>query len=180
MKSDLLALGVFQNEVQPCSDVGRVQRRVFLDRRGEHPPGIYALPVLFQNGQERRRQADRADRGLRLGLGDQESILFCTVDLFGNLQLSVFKVQVIPLEGQQFSPAQAGGQLQQKQLEVSLRLGLDQKPLDLLTGQHLHLPGLLGRQLAADGWIHADQALQHRSFQGGPAVGVAPTNHSVR
>ena len=112
METNLLTLGVFQNEVQPCSDVGRVQRGVLLDRRGEHPPGVYALPVLFQNVQKRRRQADRADGGSRFGLGDQKTVLLCPVDLLGDLQLSRFQIQVIPLEGQQFSPPQAGGQLQ--------------------------------------------------------------------
>ena len=71
VETNLLTLGVFQNEVQPRSDVGRVQRRVLLHRRGEHPPGVYALSVLFQNVQKRWRQADRADGGLRLGLRDQ-------------------------------------------------------------------------------------------------------------
>ncbi len=53
METNLLTLGMFQNEVQPCSDVGRGQRRVRLHRRGEHPPGVYAFPVLFQNVQKR-------------------------------------------------------------------------------------------------------------------------------
>ena len=179
MKSDLLALGMFQNEVQPRSDVGRVQRRALLDRRWEHPPGVYALLVLFQNGQERRRQTDCADGGLRFGLGDQEPVLLCSVDLLGDLQLSSFQVQVIPLESQQFSLPQASGQLQQEQLEVPLRLGLDQKPLDLLTGQHLHFAGFLGRQFAADGGIHTDQSLLHRLLQRGPAVHMAGPHHAV-
>lgn len=111
MEPDLFALGVFQNEFQPGPDVSWVQRGVFLDWRGKHPAGVYALLVRFQKGQERRWQADRADGGSRLGLGDQESVLLCAVDLLGDLQLSRFQIQVILLQGQQLSPPQAGGQL---------------------------------------------------------------------
>jgi hypothetical protein len=57
---------------------------------------------------------------------------------------------------------------------------LNQKPLDLLTGQHLHFAGFFGRQFTADGGIHTDQALLHCLLQRGPAVGVASTDHSVR
>ena len=83
------------------------------------------------------------------------------------------------MQGQQFSPPQAGGQVQQEQLEVPLRLCVDQKPLDLLTGEHLHLPCFLGRQLASDGGVHADQPLLHCLLQSGPAVHVAGPHHAV-
>ena len=85
VETNLLTLGVFQDEVQPRSDVSRVQRGILFDRRGEHPPGVYALLVLVQNVQERRRQADRADGGLCFGLGDQEPVLLYPVDLLGDL-----------------------------------------------------------------------------------------------
>ena len=45
--------------------------------------------------------------------------------------------------------------------------------------QHLHLPRLLGRQLAADGRVHTDQPILHRLLQCGAAGGVTHTHHSV-
>ena len=43
------------------------------------------------------------------------------------------EVQVIPPEGQDLPPAQAGGQFQQEQLEAAVLLGLDQQALDLFS-----------------------------------------------
>ena len=50
------------------------------------------------------------------------------------------------------SPAQAGGQLQQEQLEAVVLFGLDQQALDLLSCQYLHL---------SFGWVAG--ALQERA-----------------
>ena len=46
-------------------------------------------------------------------------------------------------------------------------------------GEHLHLPCLLRRQLAADGGIHTDQPLSLRLLQRDPTGGVAGTHHAV-
>ena len=51
--------------------------------------------------------------------------------------------------------------------------------MKFLPRQHLHLPRLLGRQLAADGWVHTDQPILHRLLQCGAAGGVTHTHHSV-
>lgn len=51
--------------------------------------------------------------------------------------------------------------------------------MKFLPRQHLHLPRLLGRQLAADGRVHTDQPILHRLLQCGAAGGVAHTHHSV-
>ena len=51
--------------------------------------------------------------------------------------------------------------------------------MKFLPRQHLHLPCLLGRQLAADGRVHTDQPILHRLLQCGAAGGVAHTHHSV-
>ena len=47
-------------------------------------------------------------------------------------------------------------------------------------GEHLHLPRLLRRQLAADGGIHADQPLGLRLLQRDPAGGVTGAYHAIR
>ena len=65
-------------------------------------------------------------------------------------------------------------------LDKAVQEGLiQQKPLHLLTGQHLHLPGFLGRQLAADGGILLNQPLLHRLVQCGSTGGVAATHSPV-
>ena len=51
--------------------------------------------------------------------------------------------------------------------------------MKFLPRQHLHLPRLLRRQLAADGWVHTDQPILHRLLQCGAAGGVTHTHHSV-
>ena len=51
--------------------------------------------------------------------------------------------------------------------------------MKFLPRQHLHLPCLLGRQLAADGRVHTDQPILHRLLQCGAAGGVTHTHHSV-
>ena len=83
------------------------------------------------------------------------------------------------MERHQLPTPQAGGKVQEKQLIVALRLSLDEKPLQFLPVQHLHLPRLLGRQLTADGGIGANQPLLHRLFQRGAAGGVAHSDHSI-
>ena len=113
-----------------------------------------------------------------LGWEIRESVLLCTVDLFGAIQLSVSKVQVIPLESQQFSPGAGRLVPPAGTARSTPRLWPGSETADLLTGQHLHLPGFLRRRLAADGWIHADQP-SAPLFQGGPAVHVAGPHHAV-
>ena len=46
-------------------------------------------------------------------------------------------------------------------------------------GEHLHLPRLLRRQLAANGRVDTNQSLGLRLFQRDPAGGVAGTHHAV-
>ena len=84
------------------------------------------------------------------------------------------------MQSKQFSPAQSRGQVQQEQFEVSVRLGLHEKPLEFLAGQHLHLPAPLWRQFAADCRVGPDQVLLHRLVQGCPAFGVAHPHHPIR
>ena len=83
------------------------------------------------------------------------------------------------MQRHQLTPAQAGGQVQKEDLVVALELRLNEESLQLFSCQHLHLPRLLGRQLAADGRVHTDQPILHRLLQCGAAGGVAHTHHSV-
>ena len=103
----------------------------------------------------------------------------CLIDLFGHRQGSGLQIKVGPLQSQQLSPAKAGGQVQQEQFEVPVRLGLDEKPLELLAGQYLHLPAPLGRDLTAHRRVGPDQVLLHRLVQSRPAFGVSHPHHAV-
>ena len=171
---------VFQDELEPLADSAGVDRTVLLHRGREHPAGVHGLPVCLQDIQHRRRQDDGAGGRLCLGLRDQQAILCGAIDLLGDTQFPGFQLQVLPLEGQQFAPPQPGGQLQKEEFKVSLRLGLNQKPLDLLAAQYLHFLCLLGRQLTADGRVGLDQPFVFRPLQRRSAAGVATPYHAVR
>ena len=82
------------------------------------------------------------------------------------------EIQVIPLEGQDLAPAQAGGQLQKEQLVAAILLGLDQQPLDLLWGQNLHFPALDRRKFTAVRWVAEEQLFLHGPVQSGVESGV--------
>ena len=101
------------------------------------------------------------------------------VDLLVHIQHAGFEVQVVPLQRHELASAQAGCQVQKEDLVVALELRLNEKPLQFLPRQYLHLPCLLRRQLAADGRVHTDQPILHRLLQCGAAGGVTHTHHSV-
>ena len=97
-----------------------------------------------------------------------------------NMELAGAQIQIVPLQRAELTAPHAGRQLQQHHLVEAVLLRLDQKPLHLLVGEHLHLPRLLRRQLAADGGIHADQPLGLRLLQRDPAGGVTGAYHAIR
>ena len=82
------------------------------------------------------------------------------------------EVEVIPLEGTDLAPAQPSGELQQKELEAAILFGLDQQTLDLLRGQHLHFPGLGGREAAAVRRVAEEELFRNRFVQRGMKGGV--------
>ena len=98
------------------------------------------------------------------GWGDYQLTTY-PVDLLSHLECPGFKIQVIPLKGADLTPAQACGQFRQEQLEVPLRLGLDQKPLDFLRYQDLHFSGLGRGKLATSRRISEDQVFLHSFVQ---------------
>ena len=132
----------------------------------------------MQHRHHSRRQNDLSDGVLRLGRADLE-LAPHIVDLLVHIQHAGFEVQVIPLQRHELASAQAGGQVQKEDFVVALELRLNEEPLKFLPRQYLHLPRLLGRQLAADGRVHTDQPILHRLLQRGAAGGVTHTHHSV-
>ena len=178
MEADMLTSGVFQNAVEPFQHgVGRYGH-ILLHRGREHPAGMHRFLILPQDLHHRRRQDDLPDRVLRLRLAELQ-LSPHPVDLSAHIQHAGFKIQIIPLERHDLAPAQAGGKIQKEDLIASLCLGLDEKPLDLLTVQHLHLPRFLGRQFTAEGRIGADKPLLHRLLQRRTAGGMARSHHTV-
>ena len=178
MESHMLASCVLQNELQSAPHHARCNGTVLLHRRREHPAGIHRLFVLPQHCHHRGRQDDLSDGVFRLGRADLK-LAPHIVDLLVHIQHAGFEVQVVPLQRHELAPAQAGGQVQKEDFVVALELRLNEEPLQFLPRQHLHLPRLLGRQLAADGGVHTDQPILHRLLQCGAAGGVTHTHHSV-
>ena len=148
MEAHLFAAGPLQDCLQPLSNCGRISGRVLADRRGEHPFGGHGFFVLFENVQNRRGKNDAPVGGFGLGRRDHQLSLD-PMDLALYPKLPGAEVEVAPLEGADLAPAQAGGELQQKQFKATVLFGLDQQTLDLLRGQHLHLPGFGGWEAAA-------------------------------
>ena len=109
VKADVLAVCPVQNLGQLLPDGGRVQWGVLLFRRGEHPPGTDDLPVVSQDTQNGGRQDDAPTRALRLRGGDHKFSAH-PLDLPLDPKCSCAEIQIIPLEGQDLAPAQAGGE----------------------------------------------------------------------
>ena len=174
----MLAFGAFQNELEPLAHRAGGHGAVLLHWRGEHPPGVHRFSILLQHRHHRARQRQLADGGVGFRCAELQLALHI-VNLLVHTQYAGLEVQVVPLERHQLASAQAGSQVQKEQLIVALRLGLNEKPLELLPVQHLHLPRLLGRQLAADGGVGADQPLLHGLFQRGAAGGVTHAHHPI-
>ena len=87
------------------------------------------------------------------------------VDLLVHIQHTGFEVQVIPLQRHEFASAQAGGQVQKEDFIVAFKLRLNEESLQLFSCQHLHLPRLLRRQLAANGRVQPDQPVLYSFLQ---------------
>lgn len=178
MESHMLASCVLQNELQSAPHHAGRNGAVLLHRGREHPARVYRLFILPQHLHHSRRQDDLADRVLCFWRADLK-LAPHIVDLLVHIQHTGFEVQVVPLQRHQLTPAQAGGQVQKEDLVVALELRLNEKPLQFLPRQYLHLPCLFRRQLAADGRVHTDQPILHRLLQCGAAGGVTHTHHSV-
>jgi len=83
------------------------------------------------------------------------------------------------LQRQQLAAPQACRQIQQEQFIVTLGLRLNEKPLQFIPRQHLHLARLFGRQLAALGGIGADKSILYSPLERRAAGRVAHPHHAV-
>ena len=89
------------------------------------------------------------------------------------------EIEIIPLERQEFTSPQAGGDLQQEQLIAAVLLGLNQQTLDLVRSKHLHFPGLGGRKPATVCGVVGNQLLGDRHLQRGAECGVVAPHRLV-
>ena len=178
MKSDTLAVCPLQYRLKPPSCHAGRDRSIRLHRGRKHPAGIHLFAVFPQHGQHRRWQHQLSDRRLGFGRDDLQFAVY-RVRLLVDGQHAGFKVQIPPLKRYQFASAQAGAEIQQEQLVIPVRLRLNEKFLQFLPIQHLHLLCLFRRQLTADGGVCTEQVIPHGPFQGGAADRVAHPHHAV-
>ena len=178
MKSDTLAVCPLQYRLKPPSRHAGCDRSVRLHRGRKHPAGVHLFAVFPQHGQHRRRQHQLSDRCLGFGRDDLQFAVY-RVRLLVDGQHAGFKVQIPPLKRYQFTPPQAGAEIQQEQFVVPVRLRLNEKFLQFLPIQHLHLLCLFRRQFAADGGVCTEQVIPRGPFQGGAADRVAHPHHAV-
>ena len=151
---------MLQDELQSAAHHAGCNGAVLLYWRREHPAGVHCFLILLQHRHHGGRQDDLADGVFRLGRADLK-LTTHIVDLLVHIQYAGFEVQVVPLQRHELAPAQAGGQVQKEDFVVALELRLNEEPLKFLPCQHLHLPCLFRRQLAADGRVHTDQPILH-------------------
>ena len=178
MESDTLAVCPLQYRLKPSARHAGRDRSVRLHRGRKHPAGIHLFAVFPQHGQHRGRQHQFSDGCLGFGRDDLQFAVY-RVRLLVDGQHAGFKVQILPLKRYQFTPPQAGAEIQQEQLVVPVRLRLNEKFLQFLPIQHLHFLCLFRRQLTADGGVCPEQVIPHGPFQGGAADRVAHPHHVV-
>ena len=100
------------------------------------------------------------------------------VHLFRDGERPVFNVQVRPLEGQQFTAPQAGGQFQIEGRKKAPALRFREIQTDFLLRQNFHFLFLKLRQLAALGRIAEDQPLRYCLLQAVVQQRVDAPHHS--
>ena len=159
MEADVLALRPHQHLFHLPIDALRIQRSVFFYRRGEHPPRLRLLLQLPQHGQHRQWQNHNPVGAFRLRRRLVQST--CHVDhLPLNMELAGAQIQIVPLQRAELTAPHAGRQLQQHHLVEAVLLRLDQKPLHLLVGEHLHLLRFLREQRRQLLFVLQDQPAQ--------------------
>ena len=113
MKSDTLAICPLQYRLKPPARHAGCDRSVRLHRGRKHPAGIHLFAVLPQHGQHRRRQHQFSNGRFCFRWDDLQFAVY-RVRLLVDGQHAGFKVQILPLKRYQFTPPQAGAEIQQE------------------------------------------------------------------
>ena len=179
MKTHLFAVCVLQNQLQSVVDRTGVERQILQHRRRKHPAGVDAFAVFFQHLHDGGRQHQLADGAFRLR-HTHHDLAPDETDLFADREDACFKIEVVPLQRQQLAAPQACRQVQKEQFIVTLGFRLNEKPLQFIPRQHLHLARFLGRQLAALGGIGADKSILYSPLKRRAAGRMAyPPHYTV-
>ena len=120
--------------------------------------------LLHQQVHRLLRQRHLADRVFRFRLCYIQLALHAG-DLLVHCQDALFYIQVLPLERQQFSSAQAAGQLQIEHGQDTVLLRFLKISADFLRREDGHLFLVLGRDAAVLAGIVRDEPLFHRLLQ---------------
>ena len=178
VKAYFFAPSPLQNGLQSLSDSGWISGRALVDRGGEHPFRRHGFLVCFKNIEGRGRKNDTPVGCFGFGRGDYQ-LSSGPVDLPLHPEFPGAEVEVVPLEGADFAPTQAGGEFQQQEFKAAVLFGLNQQPLDLLRSQHLHLSGLGGRETAAIRGVAEDELFGDSFVQCCVECGVDAPNSLV-
>ena len=122
------------------------------------------LVLLYQQVDDLLRQRHLADRVFRFWFCHIQLALHAG-DLLVYRQDALLHIQVLPLERQQFSPAQAAGQLQIEHGQNAVFLRFLEVSADPLRRQDGHLFLVLGRDTAVLAGVVRDEPLFHRLLQ---------------
>ena len=164
VKTHLFAVCVLQDQLQSVVDRTGVERHILQHRRREHPAGVDAFAVFPQHLHDGRRQHQLADGAFRLWHA-HDDLTPDETDLFADREDACFKIEVVPLQRQQLAAPQTRCQIQQEQFVIPFGLRLNEKPLQFIPRQYLHLARLFWWQLAALGGIGADKSILHSPLQ---------------
>ena len=122
------------------------------------------LVLLYQQVYRLLRQRHLADRVFRFWFCHIQLALHAG-DLLIHRQDALFYIQVLPLECQQFAPAQAAGQLQIEHGQNAVFLRFLEVSADLFRWEDGHLFLVLGRDTAVLAGVVWDEPLFHRLLQ---------------
>ena len=140
---------------------------------------VARVPFVFGNQQvDRLLRKGQRSHGVACFRRTDHQFAVDAVHLFRDGKRFALRVQVRPLEGQQFSPPQAGGQFQIEGRDEAPALRFRKIHSDFLLRQDLHFPFLKLGQLASLGRIGKDQPLGHRLLQAVVQQCVDAPHHS--
>ena len=177
VKPDVLRADGFQNFVMGSPEGVRVIHGSGFGRWEQ----IRIARVLFVFGNQQvdclLRESQRS-HGVACFRRTDHQFPVDSVYLFRDGDCPVFNVQVRPLEGQQFTAPQAGGQFQIEGRQQSSFFRFCEVHSDFLLRQDLHFFLFKLRQLAALGGVGEEQSLCHRLLQAVVQQRVDAPHHS--
>ena len=158
VEADMLGSNGFQYLVMGMAKGIRIEHGAGLGR-GEHERISWVF-LVFRHQQVYRllRDCQRSHGILCLGLAHHQ-LTVDAVHLLGDGDGLCLDIQVSPEKGEEFTPPQAGGQLQIERCQQATLFSFRQIRPDLVLRQDLHFPLFQLGQLTALGGVGEDQPL---------------------